>query len=52
MCTTQEAVNSINIPAGLPAGNAWVRPVLQSTGGDGDRVFDLTTALTGYANHI
>ena len=32
MCTTQEAANSINIPAGLPAGNAWVRLVLQSTG--------------------
>ena len=51
MCTTQEAANSINIPAGLPAGNAWVRPVLQSTGGDSDRAIDLTTGLTGYANH-
>ena len=51
MCTTQEAANSINIPTGLPAGNAWVRPVLQSTGGDSDRAFDLTTGLTGFANH-
>ena len=50
MCTTEEAANSIKIPTGLPEGNAWVRPVLQSTGGDSDRAFDLTTGLTGYAN--
>ena len=52
MCTTQEAADSINIPTGLPAGNAWVRPVLQSTGGDSDKAIDTTTGLTGFPSHL